>query len=142
MLAVRQESGGSRGDGPPEAAPRAEESALMHFPGTIPHTARTPRGNDVTTLSLRRLWITYKRTPIAQGTDAGKRDLQLSQVAFYAGARGVLKVLDHTIADSDYEGLHKASSATATDQCHSGAASRIETSLNEVQDAKILRLAD
>jgi hypothetical protein len=51
----------------------------------------TPRGNDVTTLSLRRLWIIYKRTAIRQGTGVGKRDLALSQVAFYAGARGVLR---------------------------------------------------
>jgi hypothetical protein len=38
---------------------------------------------------------------IAQGTGTGKRDLALSQVAFYAGARGVLKELDHMIAEGD-----------------------------------------
>lgn len=66
------------------------------------------RGIDVTALSLRRLWTIYKRNAIAQGTGAGKRDLSLSQVAFYSGARGVLKVLDHMIAEGDYEALHKA----------------------------------
>jgi hypothetical protein len=28
-------------------------------------------------------------------------------VAFYSGARGVLKVLDHMIEQGDYEALHK-----------------------------------
>jgi hypothetical protein len=62
----------------------------------------------VTALSLRRLWSIYKRTAIAQGAGASKRDLALAQVAFYSGARGVLKVLDHMIAEGDYEALHKA----------------------------------
>ena len=61
----------------------------------------------MTTLSLRRLWTIYKRTAIAQGTGAGKRELALSQLAFYSGARGVLKVLDRMIAEGDDEGLHK-----------------------------------
>jgi hypothetical protein len=64
-------------------------------------------GTDVTVLSLRRLWNIYKRTALAHGTGS-KRDLMLSQVAFYSGARGVLKVLDHMVARGDYEGLHKA----------------------------------
>jgi hypothetical protein len=34
--------------------------------------------------------------------------LVLSQAAFYSRARGVLKVLDHMIAQGDYDGLHKA----------------------------------
>lgn len=58
-------------------------------------------------LSLRRLWTIYKRTALAQGTGARKRDLSLSQLAFYTGARGVLRVLDHMIAEGDCEGLHK-----------------------------------
>jgi hypothetical protein len=62
----------------------------------------------VTALSLRRIWSIYKRTAIAQRTGASKRDLALSQLAFYAGARGVLKVLDHMIAEGDHGGLHKA----------------------------------
>jgi hypothetical protein len=63
---------------------------------------------DVTTLSLRRLWSIYERTAIAQGTGASKRGLSLSQLAFCSGARGVLKVLDHMIAEGDYEALHNA----------------------------------
>lgn len=61
----------------------------------------------MTALSLRRLWVIYRRTAIAQGTGASKRDLALAQVAFYGGARGVLKVLDRMIAEGDYEALHK-----------------------------------
>jgi alkylated DNA nucleotide flippase Atl1 len=56
-------------------------------------------------LSLRRLWTIYKRTALAQGTGSSRRDL--AQVAFYSGARGVLRVLDHMIAGGDYEGLHR-----------------------------------
>jgi len=62
----------------------------------------------VTTLSVRRLWTIYKRTALAHGTGSSKRDLALSQVAFYSGARGVLRVLDHMLAEGDYNGLHKA----------------------------------
>jgi hypothetical protein len=36
----------------------------------------------VTALSLRRLWSIYKRTALAQGTGASKRDVALSQGAF------------------------------------------------------------
>ena len=55
-----------------------------------------------------RQWSIYKRTVIAQGSGATKRGLSLSQLAFYSGARGVLKVLDHMIAEGDYEALHNA----------------------------------
>lgn len=55
----------------------------------------------MTALSLRRLWVLYKRTAIAHGTGGSRRDLALAQVAFYGGARAVLKVLDHMIADGD-----------------------------------------
>jgi hypothetical protein len=60
----------------------------------------------MTTLSLRRLWTIYKRTALAHGTGS-KRDLLLSQVAFYSGARGVLKVLAYMIEHGDYDELHK-----------------------------------
>jgi hypothetical protein len=59
-----------------------------------------------TTLSLWRLWTIYKRTSIAQGT-GGKRDLAISHLAFYSGARGVLMVLAHLIERGDYEELHE-----------------------------------
>jgi hypothetical protein len=55
----------------------------------------------MTALSLRRLWVLYKRTAIAHGTGGSRRDLALAQVAFYGGARAVLKVLDHMIAEGD-----------------------------------------
>jgi hypothetical protein len=41
-------------------------------------------------LSLRRLWVIYKRTAVLGGM--GGRDLAITQLAFYNGARGVLKV--------------------------------------------------
>ena len=59
-----------------------------------------------TTLSLRLLWTLYKRTSVAYGT-GGKRDLAISHLAFYSGARGVLKVLAHLIERGEYEELHE-----------------------------------
>jgi hypothetical protein len=56
---------------------------------------------------MRRLWVIYRRTAIAQGTGASKRDLSLSQLALYSGARGVLRVLDRMIAEGDHEALYK-----------------------------------
>jgi hypothetical protein len=58
----------------------------------------------MTTLSLRKLWTLYKRTAIAKGVGASRRDLALAQLAFYTGARAVLKVLDHMLDDGDTEG--------------------------------------
>jgi hypothetical protein len=55
-------------------------------------------------LSLRQLWVIYKRTALASGADP--RELTISQAAFYNGARGVLKVLSHMIEQGDYEALH------------------------------------
>jgi hypothetical protein len=57
----------------------------------------------VTTLSLRRLWTIYKRTAVQRGLS--KRDLASTQLAFYSGARGVLKVLAYLIEHGDYEEL-------------------------------------
>jgi hypothetical protein len=59
-----------------------------------------------TQLSLRSLWKIYKRTCIVAGT-ASKRELAMTQLAFYSGARGVLKVLAHLIERGEYEGLHE-----------------------------------
>jgi hypothetical protein len=59
-----------------------------------------------TTLSLRRLLIIYKRTSVAHGR-SGKRELAIWHLAFYSGARGVLKVLAHLIERGDYEQLHE-----------------------------------
>jgi hypothetical protein len=52
---------------------------------------------SMVTLSLRRLWTIYKRTAIAQGFGSGRRDLALAHIAFYSGARGVLRVLGHML---------------------------------------------
>jgi hypothetical protein len=57
------------------------------------------------TLSLRRLWTIYKRTAVTRGLS--KPDLAGTQLAFYSGARGVLKVLAYLIEHGDYEELHE-----------------------------------
>ena len=57
------------------------------------------------TLSLRRLWTIYKRTAITRGLS--RRELASTHLAFYTGARGVLKVLAYLIEHGDYEGLHE-----------------------------------
>ena len=56
------------------------------------------------TLSLRRLWIIYKRTAIKAGLS--RREQVGTQLAFYSGARGVLKVLAYLMERGDYEELH------------------------------------
>jgi hypothetical protein len=55
----------------------------------------------ITKLSLRQLWTLYKRTAVAQGFGSSKRELALSQLAFYSGARSVLTVLAHMIEHGD-----------------------------------------
>ena len=57
------------------------------------------------TLSLRRLWTIYKRTAVKGGVS--RRELATTQLAFYSGARGVLKVLAYLIEHGDYEELHE-----------------------------------
>ena len=56
-------------------------------------------------LSLRQLWMIYKRTAIAHGASAPA--LAIAQGAFYDGARGVLKVLSYMAEHGDYEELHQ-----------------------------------
>jgi hypothetical protein len=58
----------------------------------------------VATLSLRPLWTLYKRAAVEPRSN--KRDLIRTQLAFYSGARGVLKVLAYRIERGDYEELH------------------------------------
>jgi hypothetical protein len=58
------------------------------------------------TLSLRRLWTIYKRTSVVAGT-GGKRDVAITQLAFYSGARGVLKVLAYLLERGELEELHE-----------------------------------
>ena len=55
--------------------------------------------------SLRQLWTIYKRTSVAQGFANSKRDLALSHVAFYSGARGVLRVLDYMLEHGETEAV-------------------------------------
>jgi hypothetical protein len=59
-----------------------------------------------TPLSLRSLWRIYKRSSIVTGTSS-KRDVAITQLAFYSGARGVLRVLAHLIERGEYEELHE-----------------------------------
>jgi ATP-dependent DNA ligase len=82
------------------------------------------------TLSLRRLWTIYKRTAV--DPRSGKRDLARTQLAFYSGARGVLKVLAYLIEHGDYEELHERSNGTDDRLGGSGAASADETSLTPI----------
>jgi hypothetical protein len=56
------------------------------------------------TLSLRRLWIIYKRTALKRSSSP--RERINAQLAFYSGARGVLKVLAYLIEHGEYEELH------------------------------------
>jgi hypothetical protein len=58
-----------------------------------------------TTLSLSRLWTIYKRTAVTR--DLSKREMASIQLAFYSGARGVLKVLAYLIEHGDSEELHE-----------------------------------
>ena len=55
---------------------------------------------------MRRLWTIYKRTSVAYDT-GGKRDLAIPHLAFYRGARGVLKAVAYLIERGDYEELHE-----------------------------------
>ena len=59
-----------------------------------------------TTLSLRRLWAIYERTSIMAGS-GGKRDVVITQRAFYSGARGVLKVLAYLLERGEVDELHE-----------------------------------
>jgi hypothetical protein len=57
------------------------------------------------TPSLRRLWTMFKKLLIADGLS--RRDQALSQAAFYAGARAILKVLGHLAERGDSEELNR-----------------------------------
>jgi hypothetical protein len=57
------------------------------------------------TPSLRRLWSMYKRLLVEDGVS--RRGQVLAQGAFYAGARCVLKVLNHLLEHGDDEELRR-----------------------------------
>jgi hypothetical protein len=61
---------------------------------------------DMTALSLRRYWVMYKRILVKDG-GLSRRDQVLAQAAFYAGARVVLKVLNHLLEHGEDEELHR-----------------------------------
>jgi hypothetical protein len=54
-------------------------------------------------LSLRQLWVIYKQTAVAGGFGSSRRDLTLAHVAFYSGARGVLRVLDYMLEHGEQD---------------------------------------
>jgi hypothetical protein len=84
-----------------------------------------------TTLSLRRLWTLYERTSVAHGT-GGEGNLAPSHLAFYSGARWVLKVLAFSIERCDYEELHETIRRHGPDGSRSsGASPRRVTPLRE-----------
>jgi len=56
-------------------------------------------------LSLRRMWVMYKKMLIAEG-DIDRQELILAQTAFYSGARGVLKVLDSMMQQGKIAKMH------------------------------------
>ena len=64
-----------------------------------------PKGNCHDPLSLRRLWTIYKK--ILANDGMSKRDLALSQLAFYSGARGVLKVLAYMLEQGEDDELRR-----------------------------------
>jgi len=84
-------------------------SRIRRIPTTV-HVRQTSAKTKIrpmaaTRLSLRRLWLIYKRTSLL--ARMGGRELATTQLAFYSGARGVLKVLAHLIEQGDYEELHE-----------------------------------
>ena len=64
--------------------------------------------------SLPSLWRIYKRPYVVTGT-GGKRDLAITQLAFYSGARGVLRVLAHLIEQGEYEATRDNPAARKAD---------------------------
>lgn len=57
------------------------------------------------TPTLRRMWSMYKELLIENGMS--RRDQIIAQEAFYSGARGVLKVLDHLVEGGEVEELQR-----------------------------------
>ena len=62
-------------------------------------------------LSLRHLWVTYKRILLQHTSSATKHDQAIANMfareAFYSGARAVLKVLGDMLEKGDYDELHR-----------------------------------
>ena len=62
------------------------------------------RFGNMATLSLRRLWVISKRAAMREGLSP--RERINTQLVFYCGARGVLRVLAYLMERGDYEELH------------------------------------
>jgi hypothetical protein len=54
-------------------------------------------------LSFRRLWVIYKRTALQRTLT--RRERQEAQLAFYNGARGVIRVLSNLLEHGRHEEL-------------------------------------
>ena len=50
--------------------------------------------------SMRRLWTMYRKHWVGSAT---KRELIIARTSFYAGARGVLRLLDHMTEHGETE---------------------------------------
>jgi hypothetical protein len=59
------------------------------------------------TLSVRRLWTTYKKLAVVRRVGHSDLEILLMNTAFYAGARGVLKVLAELLERGELEELHR-----------------------------------
>lgn len=66
-------------------------------------------GQRMTKLSIRRLWVMYKRAVLQECLGRYKRDhvQVLAQNAFYLGAQSTQKVLGHLLERGDIEELHR-----------------------------------
>ena len=62
---------------------------------------------------LRRLWVIYKRTALKEGLSP--RERIKTQLAFYSGARGVLRVLAYSWNTVNYEELHATNTRQPSD---------------------------
>jgi hypothetical protein len=58
------------------------------------------------TLSVRRLWTSYKKLALVRRVGHSDLEILLMNTAFYAGARGVLKVLADLIERGEIDELH------------------------------------
>ena len=74
---------------------------------------KSARFTSMATLSLRRLWVIYKRTALKEGLSP--RERIKTQLAFYSGARGVLRVLAYSWNTVNYEELHATNTRQPSD---------------------------
>jgi hypothetical protein len=59
------------------------------------------------TLSVRRLWTTYRKLALVRRVGHSELEILLMNTAFYAGARGVLKLLAELLERGELEELHR-----------------------------------